>query len=541
MTTESQSSESEQVPVHQGCCDAEDTQPVKAGIFQWLSPRPTRRRFIGLMAAGVATASQMVEAAVKDAGPCGAPPPPKPAQASGAEGVPPLPLPAVPLRRTEKKNPPKPPTIIVKIQTGQTHDWGTDLNDVNNLLGWMQTTLKVNFSHVEKPLDQVDLEAGDVPVLYRTGHHAFSFTEQQRERLRRYLTWGGMIIFDSCCGRKEFADSARQEIAAIFPDRKLKRIPLDHPVFNSYYENAGWTRFTPASSMSSPAHCELEGIEIGCRMAVVFSPHDMSCGWDMHTHSTPECTWIESEDALKLGANLMAYATATRDMGVSLADSKAYKDAEPTKTDKFRIGQIVHEGDWNPDAVGLRNLLDTVGAETALKVSFDVLPVQLADDQLSQAPFLYMTGHEDFKWTDAQAATLRAYLHNGGFLLADSCCGRKTFDLAFRREMAKVLKSDANPGGEMKPLPVTHAVYSSLHQVKKVQLTEAAAYKNSGQASDSPRLEGAYLDGRVAVIYSPLGLNVGWRLKKIPYAVGYGPRSALDLGVNVVMLYALGA
>jgi len=32
-----------------------------------------------------------------------------PAQHSGAEGVPPLPLPAVPLRRTEKKNPPSPP------------------------------------------------------------------------------------------------------------------------------------------------------------------------------------------------------------------------------------------------------------------------------------------------------------------------------------------------------------------------------------------------------------------------------------------------
>ena len=33
----------------------------------------------------------------------------------------------------------------------------------------------------------------------------------------------------------------------------------------------------------------------------------------------------------------MAYATATRDMSISLADAKAYVDAEPTKADKFGL------------------------------------------------------------------------------------------------------------------------------------------------------------------------------------------------------------
>ena len=40
--------------------------------------------------------------------------------ASGAEGVPPLPLPAVPLRRSEKKNPPKPPTIVTNSKEKTT-------------------------------------------------------------------------------------------------------------------------------------------------------------------------------------------------------------------------------------------------------------------------------------------------------------------------------------------------------------------------------------------------------------------------------------
>ena len=50
-----------------------------------------------------------------------APPPleipkPPPAQVSSSEGMPPLPYPAVPQKRQEKKNPPQPPTLLTKIK-----------------------------------------------------------------------------------------------------------------------------------------------------------------------------------------------------------------------------------------------------------------------------------------------------------------------------------------------------------------------------------------------------------------------------------------
>ena len=511
--------------------------PADAGIFSWLLRLPTRRRFLVLLAGAAALLPGRLRGAAKVIGPCGAPKPPKPAQASAAEGLPPLPLPAVPLRRTEKKNPPKPPSILAKIRTGDVKDWATDPNDANNLLNWMKSTLGVNFSYTEQPLERIDLESNNVPVLYRTGHNAFSFNKGQRARLRNYLLRGGMIIFDSCCGRKGFADSARAEIAAILPEYKLKPVPMDHPVFNCYYENAGEVRFTKWSKLSGPTS-GIEGIEVGCRMLVIFSPHDLSCGWDMHTHELESCSYIESEHALKIGANLAAYATATRDLSVSLADSKAYVDAEPTRTDKFRVGQIVHEGDWNPDPVGLRNLLDNVGQTTALMISFASEPILPEAGQLSKFPFVYITGHDDFKWSDAQVAALRRYLANGGFLLADSCCGRQGFNDAFRREIAKVLRSGANPAGKLAVLPLNHDIYTTYGKIDKVQLTEAAAYRAKGKQVDRPRLEAAYINGRIAVVYSPIALNVGWRLKKVPYAIGYAPRSALDLGKNVVM-YAL--
>jgi hypothetical protein len=515
------------------CCSLENRieLPSAASIF----PIWRRRSFLGALLGSTLIAPRLL-AEVRDAGPCGAPPPPKPAQASAAEGIAPLPLPGTPQRRTEKKNPPRPPVIAVKIKTGNAEDWSTDLNDLNNLLIWMKASLGVNFTYDEKLLSEVDLEAAEVPVLYRTGHHAFEFSGDERRRLREYMLRGGMMIFDACCGRAEFVKSARYEIAQIFPDHKLKPIGADHPIFNCYYQDAGVVHFTPWSlgqdaSLTSPGPSGIEGVELSCRMAVVFSPHDLSCGWDMHTHKIDTCTYIESEDGLKIGANFMAYATATRDMSVSAAAAKGFVDADAARTDKFRVGQIQHEGDWNPDPVGLRNLLDTVGQTTALKISFATEPVRVQADTLSKYPFLYMTGHEDFVWSDSQVEAMRQYLRNGGFLFADACCGRQKFDFAFRREMAKVLKGD----GSLQPLPGNHPLYQIQNKVKTVAYTEATQARFNGKAGDLPRLEGASLNGRLVVVYSPISLNVGWRLRPVPYAVAYQPKSALDLGVNTVM------
>ena len=84
------------------------------------------------------------------------PPPKPPAQMSGGEGVPPLPLPAVPLRRSEKKNPPRPPVLVVKIVTsGGEKDWNTNPQDIENLLRWMSKNLGVSFSSQNRTLEDV--------------------------------------------------------------------------------------------------------------------------------------------------------------------------------------------------------------------------------------------------------------------------------------------------------------------------------------------------------------------------------------------------
>src|SRR5437763_16835701 len=67
-------------------------------------------------------------------GTCGPPPRKTPQRQTSAEGMPPLPLPAVPLRRSEPKAEPAAPLMIAKMEYGIMQDWNTDPGDVDNLM-----------------------------------------------------------------------------------------------------------------------------------------------------------------------------------------------------------------------------------------------------------------------------------------------------------------------------------------------------------------------------------------------------------------------
>jgi len=458
-------------------------------------------------------------------GTCGPPPPPAPGHRASAEGFAPLPLPVTPQRRTEKKKPPEPPVIITKIKWGGIRDWATDQNDVNNLLVWMKTKLKRNFTYDVRKIQELEFNPQRMPALYRTGHFAFNFTAQQRINLKRYAMQGGFIIFDTCCGREAFANSVRKELALIFPETKLRLLSADHPIFHCYYDIDQVRLSAGAGGGKVPP--PLYGINIGCRTAVVFSPYDMSCGWDMHRHADAKA--IKAEDALKLGANLIAYSTATKAMGVSLSESRIYMDADATKWDKFRVAQIRHQGDWNPDPAALSTLLDTIGAATNVKISFDRKDMNLTDPNIASYPFLYMTGHYTFKLSDAEVQVLRRYLLNGGFLFADACCGRQAFNVAFRRELKRAL-----PEHDLQLIPANHPIYRQPAPITSVQYTLAAQTKMR-TATNAPQLEGISINGHLAVVYSKYDLGCGWELKPHPYGVGYETRSAISLGINTVL------
>lgn len=463
------------------------------------------------------------------------PPPRPPAQHSGGEGVPPLPLPAVPLRRTEKKNPPRPPVLIAKISTGDAADWATNPADTDNLLRWMSENLKVNFSAINMPQDQVPVNAQDVPVLYRTGHNAFSFPPPVRERLRAYLMAGGTLIFDACCGRRAFVESALKEMQELIPERPPYRLGGDHPLFHSFADiNSITYRDWAHKAGARDGDPGVLGIDVACRTAVFLFRWDVSCGWDNLPDSQEHhCLGYSTETSRQLGANLMAYITAERSAAIPLSKALSFVDANAEKAGKFVIAQAKYAGLWRTRDAGLSMLLNTFHEQTKTPVRFALEDVPLDSPRLFNVPFLYLTGHQEFRLTEAERANLRQYLQRGGLLVAEACCGREAFDLGFRREMKAMF-----PQRELEALPSNHAIFLYPNKVTAVQPRPALARALKKDGKIPPVLYGLNVEGNLGVIYSPHGLACGWELAQCPYCRGLASPDALALGVNI-LTYAI--
>jgi hypothetical protein len=460
------------------------------------------------------------------------PPQAKPQRRNAGEGAPPLPLPATPLRRSEKKREPSPPALIGNITFdkkalgGDTYQ--TTIIDIEKWVDWTNQQLGQRYRFVGTDFSKFSYDPAELPILYFTGWKPLpQFDDATIAKLRQYLMDGGTWVVHSNCGRPEFNESFRREIRRIFPDRELAAIPTDHPIFNAFHpitemrvrkDADPWKKLPPY----------LETINIGTRAAVIFSPIDLSCGWDADKNPIQGGILYHQADALKLGSNIVTYALAEYQYARFFSHAKVYHQAADATRDQLVLGQIVHNGDWDCTPHGLPNLLKHIDQGTTLHVQFKRVPVDPARDDIFSFPVLVLIGQRDFKFDDAAVTRLREYLDHGGVLLVDSAIGSSEFDRAFRREAKRLY-----PDRDLKALPADHPMFTFVSDARKVQLAPLAASLYPGV--QSPQIEAVEVDGLLPVVYSPLSLSAGWEQLPRAYNKGYADADSLKLGVNVLM------
>jgi hypothetical protein len=472
---------------------------------------------------------------------CGPPPQAKPQRRTGGESLPPLPLPATPLRRSEKKRQPSPPALVGKtilgdvkwmVQDGQRfayRDWMTDPNDIKNLLDWTNQQLHIHYRPVDADLGQFSFNPTELPILYFTGHDAFSVPEAAIPRLRQFCTDGGTILADACCGMEEFDAAFRKTVAKMFPNRPLAPVAPDDPLYSSFYPITD-VQYQAEGKGTYQDVPPLEAVHIGCRAAIIYTGgFDCSCGWDGHTHERGKR--VMPGDARKLGANVVTYCLATYELGRFLSTERVYhQKGEPTR-DQLVIAQVIHDGDWDTQPSSLAALLKHVAENTTVEVQFKKEDVDLRSVDAFAHPILYMTGHREFALSEEEVTNLRRYLSAGGVLLANACCGRKGFDRAFRREIQRVL-----PEKKLEAVAPDHPLFESVFPIREVEYTPLVVHEHP--RLNRPAIEGIAIENQLRVVYTPYGLVNGWSGAPNPYARSYGSNDALRLGINM-LVYAM--
>lgn len=193
--------------------------------------------------------------------------------------------------------------------------------------------------------------------------------------------------------------------------------------------------------------------------------------------------------------------------------------------------------DWNNDRNDLRHLVafstDALFKRLPLAwQTFDIMraltprdgAVVTEEDELDatsdllQSPIVYFNGHQSpaLRFTKQEKKILQRYIDNGGFILAEACCGSPAFDAGF-----KELFGELWPDNDLVELGPDHPVWKSHFPV----------------APGNPyKLWGMALGCKTVLIYSPQDLSCQWESNNFRDGKGL---KALQLGANIVA-YATG-
>ncbi len=189
--------------------------------------------------------------------------------------------------------------------------------------------------------------------------------------------------------------------------------------------------------------------------------------------------------------------------------------------------------DWDNHPDDVRNLVEHISGLRGwprLLITQTVNMYRLQPDtavaELSQAPICYISGAQRPAFTEAQAAALRAYVDDGGFILAVATCQAEDFDPGFRELLDRMFPEG---GTELKRLAADHPIFRAEYDL------DAAGVE----------LYGVDFGCRTPIVYSPVDLACHWNkwMKNEPKGrpVPLKERVIRDtrVGVNIVA-YATG-
>ncbi|HLJ94323.1 MAG TPA: DUF4159 domain-containing protein [Gemmataceae bacterium] len=423
------------------------------------------------------------------------------------------------------------PILISKLAHGPGEDWNNDRNDARNLVEYASKEVfrKLPLAwqifdtrRIEAPTDEAVLGlVGDLlqsPIVYFNGHKDPRLTGVQKKLLQQYVEQGGFILAEACCGQREFDQGFRALMRELFPDNPLKKLGPEHPIWRAH-------------AAVPPGSFALEGIDLGCKTVVIYSPQDLSCLW--------EANQVQGERALlafRLGGNIIAYATGMEPPKARGTQVEViHEDAEGKEIPRgfLKVAQLRHDGDWHPAPNAMRTLMDHLRKSAQLDVTLQTKAVYANDPDLVDFKFLYMHGRANFVFSPEAVKNLRTQLEMGGLLFADACCGQKAFDTSFRD-----LVSQLFPDRKLEPIPLTDDLYSKEVNGSAVTTVRCRTTVPGDFRELAPYLEGIKVGNRWAIIYSKYDIGCALEKHQSTDCLGHDHDSALRLG-SAAVLYAL--
>ncbi|MGM0506320.1 MAG: DUF4159 domain-containing protein [Bacteroidota bacterium] len=165
--------------------------------------------------------------------------------------------------------------------------------------------------------------------------------------------------------------------------------------------------------------------------------------------------------------------------------------AQTPDEEALRIARIQYDGggDWYDSPSAIPNLVTFSRDQFPITLSTEQQVVRLDRDPLGVYPMLFLTGHGNVDFREAERTALRRYLEQGGFLWVDD-------DYGLDESIRPILNS-LIPDVELQTVPPDHPIYRSPFEME-----EGRPPKVHEHDGEDPEGLGLFLDGRLAVLYT---------------------------------------
>lgn len=170
----------------------------------------------------------------------------------------------------------------------------------------------------------------------------------------------------------------------------------------------------------------------------------------------------------------------------------AGEPAERTSSDGLVSVAMLSYADGKSSRCFATAFLQLAASRASINVDPEFASVDLASGDLFQHPFVVMTGEGAFELSEREVQQLRNFLSRGGLLLASAGCSNADWIVSFRRAMDR-----AFPGRPLAEIQPGHEVFSTVFELSNLRTKKR----------QPALLYGLELDGRLAVVFSPQGLN----------------------------------
>lgn len=206
--------------------------------------------------------------------------------------------------------------LLEVAQLTHTGGWDTAPKALGNLLRALNETVGLTASDRGEAIPPSLEQMTRFPLVYMHGRYRYQLPQAQTDALRDYLSRGGVLFADACCGSTSFDRSFRDMVKQVFPEHDLKEIRPDHEMFTEKIGHKITTvtrrRLIPGSATASLQVREeqgpplLEGIEIDGRLAVIYSRYDISCA--LEQQASLACDGYVPADAVRIAVNVVLYS-----------------------------------------------------------------------------------------------------------------------------------------------------------------------------------------------------------------------------------------